>query len=145
MCKWKAEKLGFKLSSRCGERVLRFGYKEDSSPYAKIHRSQRRLCRKNGNKFPKNITFNANKRIFHWKNRWRPYLRTTIVFIFKVCLVSNYTNKSEKSMLLWKLNNMIFQSSPNYNRNIWVSSTKKFQFSFYFYFTFFQYKLLRDF
>jgi hypothetical protein len=41
-----AERRGFKLPSRHGGKVLRFRHKEDGTPHAKMHWSQRRLCQK---------------------------------------------------------------------------------------------------
>jgi hypothetical protein len=65
---------GEELTSRLGGRVLRFRHKEDGTPHAKMHLSQRRLCRKIGERlrFPKMYYSMPINMFFIVKNHWEP-------------------------------------------------------------------------
>lgn len=66
---------GFKLPTRLGGRVLRHRHTEDGSPYAKMHRPQRRLCREVGKSlsFQKKYYSMQIKHVFIVKKNWEPY------------------------------------------------------------------------
>jgi hypothetical protein len=63
------------LPSRRGGRVLRFRHKEYGTPHAKMHWSQRRLCRKivDSLSFPKMYYSMPINMFFLVKIHWEPY------------------------------------------------------------------------